>query len=670
MPKSNSKPQPPRRLSRNIEPTLSEDLDAFLEGPDYADAQNAPTSLRVTALLAMAVLQDTMRPADLKRIGKASGLAVVVGVPGPDWVEPIAQALARAGTWNEVVKRTGTSRMQDKPDVGREMVAETLASGLNSVGISQSPDRYLPENLVTLADIRVEVKAPSPRALRSAIRLATGSRPGPIPRGTGAGLPFNTLAGCIRRGSSGRACVRRIEAATRALTSFDPGLADVPPIEACHGYGEETMTWARDLIAAVGEYREGKRGWNTIEDRNIVLGGEAGTGKSSFARSLAKSLSMPLFATSVSAWFASTGGYLNEIVKQVDAVLAQAVAAGPAVLLLDEIDAVPNRATIDNRHRDYWVPIVSHILTALDSAVSGASSSLIIIGATNFPERLDEALVRPGRLNRVVTIRRPDTDAIAGILRQHLRDDLATLDLAPLAALGAGATGAEVAGWAKRARGTARAAGRAMTQADLVAQVAPAETRDRAEILGVARHESAHAVLGHLLRVFDVVSVTTVMSGSYAGLTRSRLRNRGSMTRSDLDDLGVVLLAGRAADALWGSVHAGSAGQPGSDLAAATKLVASAHATYGLGDGLAWLGTEDDAMMLVRTNPAFRRQVEADLTVLQGRADRLVLENAGLVDKVAARLVRRRVMSGDEVRQVIALHFGAGDHDPEETRDA
>ncbi|MET3414576.1 AAA family ATPase [Methylobacterium sp. 1030] len=666
------KPQPPKRLApAAAAPSEPDMLDEFLPAQDTEQMLGVARTARVSTLLAMAMLQDAVRPADLKRMAKPDGLAVVVSVPGPDWVEPVTHAVRKLGAWCEVIKRNGSSR-QEKPENGCGDVAEALGAGNGVVGVSHAPERYLPANLVALADIRIDLKTPSPRALRSTIRLATGSRPGPIPAGIASGLSFATLAGCIRRGTSGRACVRRIEAASRALIVVDPGVADVPPIEQCHGYDEGgAKAWALGLVAAMQEYRSGLRPWSSIEDRNIVLSGDPGVGKSTFARSVAKSLRLPLFSTSVSSWFASTGGYLNEIIRQVDTVIGQASAAGHAVLLLEEIDSIPNRSTVDQRNREYWVALTSHILTALDSAMSGATSSLIIIGATNFPERLDEALVRPGRLNRIVRIERPDTVATAGILRQHLMGDLRDVDLGPVAAIGAGATGAEIAGWAKRARGAARAAGRPMTRADLVAQVAPPDTRDADEILGVARHEASHCVIGLVTGSSEVETVSTVPNGPYAGLTRSRVRRRSNVSRRDLDDFVVTLLAGRAADALWGSVHSGSAGQPGSDLAAATRLVAAAHASYGLGGSLAWLGDEDEAMRLARTDEVFRRRIEADLSALQARADRLVRENAATIDAVAARLVRSRVLSGDEVRHIVADCIPAsGGALPKEARDA
>jgi cell division protease FtsH len=157
MPKSTSKPTPPRRLARTVTRAPVDDLDGFLTETPFEQAQDVPTSARVSTILAMTVIEDTLRPVNLKRIAQNAGLAVVVAVPGPEWVEPIAQALSRAGEWGEVVKRTGASRMQDKPDVGRELVGETLATGLNAVGVSNAPDRYLPENLAGLADSIVQI---------------------------------------------------------------------------------------------------------------------------------------------------------------------------------------------------------------------------------------------------------------------------------------------------------------------------------------------------------------------------------------------------------------------------------------------------------------------------------------------------------------------------------
>ncbi len=173
---------------------------------------------------------------------------------------------------------------------------------------------------------------------------------------------------------------------------------------------------------------------------------------------------------------------MNEIIRQVDTVIGQASAAGHGILVLEEIECNPNRYAVDQSKCESLVALKSNNLTVLDSAMSGATSSLTIIGATNFPERLDEALVRPGRLNKVVRIGRPDGPATVGILRQHLGRDLADLDLGPVASICAGATGSQIAGWAKGARATARAAGRPMTHADLGAQVAPAETRDAQEV--------------------------------------------------------------------------------------------------------------------------------------------------------------------------------------------
>ncbi|WP_162242609.1 hypothetical protein [Methylobacterium sp. Leaf88] len=210
--KPTRKPKPPRRLALATVEAPPTEADTFEDFPPELGVENfgaATGNLRVTTLLAMAMIQDAMRPVDLRRIASARGLAVVVGVPGPDWVDPVARALQKVGVWSEVIKRHGASR-NERPDVGCDGVAEALGAGHSVCGVSNAPERYLPSNLVGLADIRVDLPSPSPRALRAAIQLATGSRPGPIPRGIATGLPFSTLAGCIRRGSSGRSCVRRV----------------------------------------------------------------------------------------------------------------------------------------------------------------------------------------------------------------------------------------------------------------------------------------------------------------------------------------------------------------------------------------------------------------------------------------------------------------------------
>jgi len=634
-------------LDYGLPPELETEGDALGKPGDILANASVGTILATTMLL------DALAAPERRRLMRQRGLAMIVKVPAPDWMEHVGRSLARVHAWSEVYRRAGSSRSMDKPEVGNDKVCDLLGSGRSVLGVSTAPERYLPSALVASADIRVELGAPNRKVMALVIEVVTGTRPRKVPPGLGHGLSLTELASCIRKGSSAAACVRRLKEASASKSSgADQDLASVPLLDDCLGFGAAHV-WGMQLVEAVRQYQRGERDWNSVEDRNIVLSGDPGVGKTSFARSLAKTAGIPLIATSVSSWFASTGGYLNDICKAVDTVFEQAAACGPAVLLLDEIDALPNRATCDSRHRDFWATAVAHVLLALSSAVSGPSSRLIVIGATNFPERLDEALVRPGRLNKIVHIERPDVPAIAGILRQHLGPDLAGEDLMPLASIGAGATGADVAGWARGARMTARAAGRGMVLADLVDQVAPPETRSPAQLLAVARHEAGHAVSHLRLQLGEVVTVSLVERGSFSGRTIVHFRNASAMGAAELDATVVSILVARAADERWGGITAGSGGGPGSDLAQATRLVAGKHASYGLGASLLYRGEPADALDLLRTEPAFRKVVHQDLSRLFGLARRFVEENHALIDAVARRLVKARILGGGDVAAIV-----------------
>ncbi|MEE7474971.1 AAA family ATPase [Methylobacterium hispanicum] len=647
-----------KSLAASTEPEAGS-LDEFLD--NGAAPRESVATMPVRVILAMALIQDTVPARYLDRIATHTGTAMVVGVPGPDYVEAVGQAFSRAGCWGVTYRRSGASKTGDKPGVGSDEAAQILSAGQNVLGVSHAPDQFLPASLVTAADIRIDLRAPSPRVLRSAIFLVTGRRPRRIPDDAARGLSFEEVSACIRRGSRAGECVRRLAAASKAKFRGDPALADVPTLDRMHGLGP-AAEWGLSLAAAVSEWRRNEREWASI-DRAAIVSGPPGCGKSSYARALAKTLGMPLVSTSVASWF-SSGGYLDQVIAAFDAAVARAVAVSPAVLFIDEIDTIPSRANLGrNSNAEYWNTLVSRILLALDSAVSGETSSLIVLGATNYPERLDDALVRPGRLNRVIRIPALDAPAIAGILRQHLGDDLPDADLMPLAAVGLGASGAEVASWAKGAKETAWAGRRPMEPADLVAQVAPPETRSKAQLLAVARHEASHACSAELLGSGTVESVSIVGRGGFAGRTNARLRTTECLSADELDAFVVSVLCGRAADEHWGSPTSGSAGAPGSDLAIATGLVAGKHASYGLGATLSYRGAPADAAGLLDRDAAFRAVVEADLQNLYACARAFVARNATLIEALAHRLVRSRILSGAEVRGIIGTPASAASVD-------
>jgi ATP-dependent Zn protease len=398
------------------------------------------------------------------------------------------------------------------------------------------------------------------------------------------------------------------------------------------------------LLHDLADWRAGIIPFSAISSR-AVLASAPGLGKSMFVRSLAKAARLPLVATAVSSWFAdSAGGYLNEVIKEIDRLFKIA----PSLVFVDEADAIPNRDVLEGRNRDYWTVVVDHLLLKLDSAVSGPAAQTVVIFATNHP-RLDPGLLRPGRLDVTFHIGPPDTEARQGILAGHSK--LPAADLGPAARASAGMTGADLAQAVKTARRVARVAGRPLAAADVLDAVSPPDDLTDDERWRVAVHESAHAVLrltaGHRV---DFVTLRRNGGGMTAGEERLVLP-----LRDDVDRTVVAMLAGRAAEqAFLGAPSLGAGGAAASDLALATNLLASAHASYGVGSGgLVWRASPDDAVRVVAGDAELRARIKADLDRLYGVALETVRERRAEIAAVARRLMAAGHLGGHEVEALV-----------------
>jgi hypothetical protein len=189
-------------------------------------------------------------------------------------------------------------------------------------------------------------------------------------------------------------------------------------VETLSGYGEEILEWAFALKQDLQLWRTGGLAWSDIVSK-LLLSGPPGTGKSQFARALCNTLGIPLIATSVATWLES--GHLGDVLKRMSKTFAEAREHSPAILFVDEVDGIGSRGR-SRDYDDYWNTVINKALELLDGAVK--SSGVIILGATNNPGIIDKALLRSGRLEPHFEIPRPDTAALAGIIRHHLRDDL------------------------------------------------------------------------------------------------------------------------------------------------------------------------------------------------------------------------------------------------------
>lgn len=603
--------------------------------------------------LATFSLEATLKRGMLRRIAKARSFAMVVEVPSSEWIVPVRTACNALASWDEIISRSGSNKTEDRPDKGNDRVATMLARGHRVLGVSQACDRYLPSALVQAADVRVRVQAPTDAVIARVIRAATGGSV-PLPPGIAQGLNFSTLCSAVRTGTTARSCVDRIVAAREATVLVDSSVASAPDFETLAGYGE-AHSWGIRLLSGIEAWRS--RDATFPRDRNVVLASEPGLGKTTYVRALAKAARLPLVSTSVSSWFTQSNGYLDGVLKCIDELFFGA-RSRPRIIFIDELEGVPNRAALTDRAKEWWTPVVGSLLLHIENLYSDPDAMVCVLGATNFEDRLDAALVRPGRLNRVIRIEKPSAKDLAAILRQHLGKDLPALDLEQIAELGAGATGAQAAAWVERARDAARENRRVLASSDILDVVVPHDDRSPEAIWRSAVHEAAHAVSMELLGVGKVQRVDVINRNGTGGLTNA-LSHLGTMpTRDGLERLVITYLAGRAAETVFlGETSAGSGGSAVSDLGRATSTVVSIHASLGLGKGLAYRGHGDGfSEALLRFDPHLTKTVEDDLARLQAAAVDLVAGNRTLVGAIAERLISSRMIDGDQLRALVLEH--------------
>jgi SpoVK/Ycf46/Vps4 family AAA+-type ATPase len=170
------------------------------------------------------------------------------------------------------------------------------------------------------------------------------------------------------------------------------------------------------------DYRASALTWSDMSTK-LLLSGPPGTGKTTFARALCNSLQVPLVVSSVSTWL--QGAHLSDVLNRMTRTFAEARAVAPAILFIDEIDGIGKRQDSNREYADYWNGVVNRALELLDGAVKG--EGIIVVGATNRPEQIDEALKRSGRLETQIEIPKPDTAILAEIFRHHLGEDLKLL---------------------------------------------------------------------------------------------------------------------------------------------------------------------------------------------------------------------------------------------------
>ncbi|MBZ9656913.1 AAA family ATPase [Phyllobacterium lublinensis] len=436
----------------------------------------------------------------------------------------------------------------------------------------------------------------------------------------------------------------------------------VPSIETLAGYGEAKI-WAMNLKVDLDLWTAGKTPWADLSSK-ILLCGPPGTGKTLFAKALTNSLGIPLYVTSVGIWLEA--GHLEDVLGRMHAVFAEAQAASPCVLFIDEIDGVGRRRSAVSGSSDLWNNVVTRLLELLDGAVK--FTGVVVVGATNNRELIDPALLRSGRLEKQITIALPDVDALTEIIRFHIAGDLtAEADdscdaetrlkcqtpepdksaIRRLAGLAIGKTGADIERVVREARQAARRDQRPFTIADVEANLGEDKPAKTAAILQLsAIHEAGHAIacLAFGRKIIEMITINDSQGRSYTE-TSDAIDDGSAQALCD----GIVTwLAGRAAEeVLLGGVSRGSGGSGESDLAKATEMACMLETSYGCNSQhpLLYLGSiEPFSLLAGRQDIAFA--VNERLEACYAIAKDLIGRNLYAVKGLADMLLKHETLEG------------------------
>lgn len=575
------------------------------------------------------------------------------------WTEMIVAILA-AETWPSPVT-FATNEIDCALDALGEKVAKVLGSGRGCTMFAIDSDALPPELLIS-ADRLLRLE-PLDRSLVDGMLVelcGAGPTSGSLTDAEAAALTPVELLLTYRAGQSANEFMGRLEDLLEARAPAEPirpsrtTVRSEATMDRLHGM-DEAVAWGRSLARDLAAYRDGKLQWDDV-DCGCLLSGPPGCGKTTFVKALASDCGVPLITGTYGEWQAA--GHQGDMLKAMRKSFAAARRAAPSILFIDEFDSFGDRATLSSSSHNghYELQVTNALLAELDG-VQG-HEGVVIIGACNYPDKLDPALMRSGRLDRHIRIPMPGNEAMAAILREQLGDDLGSLDLRRFAYLATGFTGADCERLVRLARRRARSAGRGLEAADLEAELLPTETRPASEMETAAAHEAGHAVAASLLLApGTLMSVGLRRSGNTGGVTILRSDRARVATEAEVDVSLVFLLAGRAAEEiLIGSVSAGAGGDHGSDLALATATALHAVSAFGFGaGGLVWRGKQDinDVPSVLSRNPGLAAEVRGRLALAYGRALHFITDHQTEVSRVADELLSLTVLDASEIEALV-----------------
>ena len=428
---------------------------------------------------------------------------------------------------------------------------------------------------------------------------------------------------------------------------------------------KELLTEIVDFLHNPEKYRE----IGASMPKGALLVGPPGTGKTLLAKAVAGEAEVPFFSISGSEFVEMFVGVGASRVRD---LFEEAKKNAPCIIFIDEIDAIgKSRDSHYGGGNDEREQTLNQLLAEMDGF--DTSKGLLILAATNRPEVLDPALLRPGRFDRRVIVDRPDLKGRIEILKVHARnvhlDE--TVDFENIALATSGAVGSDLANMINEAAILAVKSGRsAVSQKDLLEAVEVVlvgkEKKDRIlsaqERRIVSYHEVGHALVSALQKDAEPVQKITIVPrtmGALGYVMQVPEEEKYLNTKKELEAMLVGYLGGRAAEELvFDTVTTGAA----NDIEQATKVARAMITQYGMSDkfGLMGLATQESQYLsgraVLNCGDDTATEVDHEVMVLlhnsYEEAKRLIGSHREALDKIAAYLIRRETITGKEFMKI------------------
>ncbi len=431
-------------------------------------------------------------------------------------------------------------------------------------------------------------------------------------------------------------------------------------------------------LKEIVEFLRNPRKYTTLGGRipkGVLLVGPPGTGKTLLARAVAGEANVPFFSLSGSEFVEMFVGVGAARVRD---LFRQAESKAPCIVFIDELDALGKvRLQSPMGGHEEREQTLNQLLAEMDGFDS--KKGVIIMAATNRPEVLDPALLRPGRFDRQVLVDKPDVKGREAILRIHVRQvKLAeNVDLRVVAARTAGFAGADLANVVNEA--ALLAARRDKESVELrdfdeaidriVAGLEKKRVMSPRERRIVAFHESGHAIVASVLPNLDPVHKISIIQRGFGALGYTMqlpLEDRYLMSKTDLENQLAVLLGGRTAESIvFGEVSTGAQ----NDLLRATDIARAMVTEFGMSDAIGPVSHEGHRRGAFIETPFApergpyaedtARVIDAEVKRIvdnaEGCARRILMERRAGLDAVSERLLEKEVIDGAELRQMLGV---------------